>query len=101
MVKTKEQLAYVQQQLLWRYLNTIEDNLEGYGESQGLLRLDQLQAVESLCRKLGLSLRYFSDYGDIELTREEFLAAEGAIEYERHTMFTNGVSQVCLTRVTA
>lgn len=33
-----------------------------------------------------------------ECDENEFLEAEGVIEYERHTVFDNGVSQICLTK---
>lgn len=33
-----------------------------------------------------------------EATEQEFLEAEGAIEYERHTVYANGCSQICLTK---
>lgn len=33
-----------------------------------------------------------------ECTEAEFLEAAGKIEYERHTVFANGVSQICLTK---
>lgn len=33
-----------------------------------------------------------------EVSEAEFLEAEGVIEYERHTVFENGCSQICLTK---
>ena len=33
-----------------------------------------------------------------EVDEQEFLNAEGVIEYERFTVFANGVSQICLTK---
>lgn len=33
-----------------------------------------------------------------ECTESEFLEAEGQITYERHTVFENGCSQICLTK---
>lgn len=33
-----------------------------------------------------------------ECDEQEFLEAEGVIKYERHTVFLNGVSQICLTK---
>ena len=33
-----------------------------------------------------------------EASEDEFLAAEGRIMYERHTVFQNGVSQICITK---
>lgn len=52
----------------------------------------------------GVPVRFFmygqegGDIDFIECTESDFLAAEGAIEYERHTVFANGVSQICLTK---
>ncbi len=34
----------------------------------------------------------------VEVKESEFLKAEGLIEYERHTIFQNGVNQICLTK---
>lgn len=34
----------------------------------------------------------------VEVSEHDFLAHDGAITYERHTMRENGVSQVCLTK---
>ena len=34
----------------------------------------------------------------MECDENDFLQAEGEIEYERHTVFANGVSQICLTK---
>ena len=53
-----------------------------------------------------INVRYFtyeSSYEDgeielIEISELEFLDAEGSIEYERHTIFANGVNQICLTK---
>lgn len=51
------------------------------------------------------TVRYFiNSYNDLEedtleeVTEREFMVAEGAITYERHTMSENGVSQICLTK---
>ena len=38
------------------------------------------------------------DYDIIECSESEFLDFNGEIEYERHTVRENGVSQVCLTK---
>lgn len=38
------------------------------------------------------------DFEIVEVNERAFLAAEGEIEYERHTVFENGVDQVCLTK---
>ena len=51
-----------------------------------------------------INIRFFIIDYDAELidvkecTELEFLEADGEIEYERHTMFENGVDQVCLTK---
>ena len=52
-----------------------------------------------------LPVRYFVldyDLDDgpevVECDEAAFLAADGAITYERHTMWTNGVNQICLTK---
>ena len=34
----------------------------------------------------------------MEVSESEFLAYDGQIQYERHTMRENGVNQVCLTK---
>ena len=39
-----------------------------------------------------------SEIDVIEVDEDEFLEAEGTIEYKRHTVFQNGVSQICLTK---
>lgn len=54
----------------------------------------------------GVPVRFFvitsdCESGDIieaEVTESEFLEFEGDISYERHTVFANGVSQICLTK---
>ena len=38
------------------------------------------------------------DYDIIECSESEFIDFDGAIEYERHTVRENGVSQICLTK---
>lgn len=51
-----------------------------------------------------LPVRYFAiDYDGeepeiVEVDEAEFLAAEGSITYERHTMWANGCNQICLTK---
>jgi hypothetical protein len=51
----------------------------------------------------GLVIRFFvydDEEGDImEANEEAFLACPYPIEYERHTIFQNGVSQICLTKM--
>lgn len=42
------------------------------------------------------------DTGDViesEVNENAFLAAEGVIEYERHTVFENRCKQICLTKL--
>lgn len=34
----------------------------------------------------------------VEVDERDFLSADGKIEYKRHTMFENGVDQICLTK---
>lgn len=52
-----------------------------------------------------LPVRYFMldyDLEDgpevVEVDEAAFLAADGAITYERHTVWANGVNQICLTK---
>ena len=52
-----------------------------------------------------IPIRYFIySYDDepegdlIEVTELDFIEHEGTISYERHTMFANGASQICLTK---
>lgn len=51
-----------------------------------------------------LPVRFFifdseSDEPDFKECNEyDFLSADGVIEYERHTVFDNGVAQICLTK---
>jgi hypothetical protein len=33
-----------------------------------------------------------------EVSEREFIAYDGVIHYERHTVFQNGVAQICLTK---
>ncbi len=37
-------------------------------------------------------------WGLVEVSEREFMAADGEITYERHTVSDNGVSQICLTK---
>ena len=52
-----------------------------------------------------MQARYFildyelEDAGIVECTESEFLAHEGRIEYERHTVRENGAAQICLTKI--
>jgi len=34
----------------------------------------------------------------VEVDERDFLSADGSIKYERHTVFQNGVDQICLTK---
>jgi len=34
----------------------------------------------------------------VEVDERDFLSADGSIKYERHTVFQNGVHQICLTK---
>jgi hypothetical protein len=38
------------------------------------------------------------DYDIIEVSESDFIDFEGSIDYERHTVRENGVSQICLTK---
>jgi len=63
--------------------------------------------MEKLCFD-NIPVRFFvwegqENYGTyehdfVECDEQTFLEAEGAIEYARHTVFANGVSQICLTK---
>ncbi|CAB5194762.1 hypothetical protein UFOVP176_32 [uncultured Caudovirales phage] len=54
------------------------------------------------------TVRYFTfnqdlyDEGDsdpiTEVSESEFIMSDGVITYDRHTMFDNGVNQICLTK---
>ena len=51
-----------------------------------------------------MSVRFFivdleNDDGCREVGEPEFLTHPGNITYERHTVFANGVSQICLTKL--
>jgi hypothetical protein len=35
----------------------------------------------------------------VEVTEDVFMYTRGTISYERHTVFANGVSQICLTKI--
>lgn len=42
---------------------------------------------------------FAGDTGDfIECNEADFIDANGAIEYERHTVHANGCKQICLTK---
>lgn len=84
---------------------------EGFTQTANLLgemvdleqERDALQ--EEIEDKERLPVRYFvldydlEDGPDIvEVDEAEFLAAEGSITYERHTVYANGVNQICLTK---
>ena len=51
------------------------------------------------------TVRYFiNSYNDLEedtleeVSEREFIAADGEITYERHTISKNGISQICLSK---
>lgn len=52
------------------------------------------------------TVRYFimdydtadGEFDLIEVDEHQFLAADGEISYERHTVAQNGVSQICLSK---
>lgn len=81
---------------------------EGFTETANLLgQLDDAERErDTLEEQLGDSVpvRYFAiDYEDeepeiVEVSEAAFLAAEGSITYERHTIWANGVNQICLTK---
>jgi hypothetical protein len=83
---------------------------EGFTETANLLgELIDIETERDTLReeiedKERLPVRYFAiDYeGEepeiVEVDEAEFLAAEGAITYERHTVWANGVNQICLTK---
>ena len=83
---------------------------EGFTETAALLGelVDVEQERDTLQGEIEdterLPVRYFAiDYeGEepeiVEVDEAEFLAADGAITYERHTVWANGVNQICLTK---
>mgnify|MGYP000573712105 CR=1 FL=1 len=84
---------------------------EGYTEAAGLLgELIDMETERDTLReeiedKERLPVRYFIldyDLEDgpevVEVDEHDFLQAEGAITCERHTMWANGVNQICLTK---
>lgn len=52
-----------------------------------------------------MQVRYFildyelEDADIVECTESEFLAHDGRIEYERHTVRENGANQICLIKI--
>lgn len=83
---------------------------EGFTETANLLgQLDDAQRerdnLEERLEDAPVPVRYFVldyDLEDgpeiMEVDEAEFLAAEGSITYERHTMWANGCNQICLTK---
>lgn len=70
-----------------------------------LLELTQQEAAKREIGSItGIPVRFFiealvdDDYQIIEASEAEFLEQPGCVEYERHTVFNNGVSQICLTK---
>jgi len=51
-----------------------------------------------------MTVRFFAtcisndDVGVMEISEQQFITVDGDITYERHTISTNGVEQICLTR---
>jgi hypothetical protein len=51
-----------------------------------------------------INVRFFAydtegdEIGIVELTENEWREIEAPIEYERHSVFENGVRQICLTK---
>ena len=43
-----------------------------------------------------INVRFFND--EEEIAEAEFTSLDLPISYERHTVFENGVSQICLTK---
>jgi hypothetical protein len=77
-----------------RERDTLEDQLE-----------DQRDDFELKIEDATIPVRYFAidyDLEDgpevVEVDEAAFLAAKGAITYERHTVWANGVNQICLTK---
>lgn len=83
---------------------------EGFTETAKLLaQLDDAErerdTLEERLENAAAPVRYFViDYDledgpeAIEVREYEFTQAEGSITYERHTLFENGVDQICLTK---
>ena len=83
---------------------------EGFTETANLLgQLDDVErerdTLEERLENAAVPVRYFvidydlEDGPDIvEVDEAAFLAAEGSITYERHTVWANGVNQICLTK---
>jgi hypothetical protein len=83
---------------------------EGFTQTAALLGelIDVEQERDTLEEQLesaSVPVRYFvldydmeDDPEVVEVREYDFLAAEGAITYERHTVWANGVNQICLTK---
>jgi len=78
---------------------------EGFTETAALLgQLDDVERERDTLKYAIIPVRYFAiDYeGEepeiVEVDEAAFLEAEGAITYERHTVWANGVNQICLTK---
>lgn len=60
--------------------------------------------TQAISRK-PVPVRYFvhdidGDSADaVECTESQFMEAAGLISYERHTVYANGVDQICLTKM--
>lgn len=92
--------------------NDYENDNRSIG-SRACYRRAALGLGDALMEKLGfsnMSVRFFiwqdqEDYASfdkslVEVSEADFLEADGPIEYERHSVFANGVSQICLTKGT-
>lgn len=79
---------------------------EGFTETAALLgELIDVEQERDTLEDAAIPVRYFVldyDLEDglevVECDEAAFLAAEGAITYERLTMWANGVNQICLTK---
>jgi len=83
---------------------------EGFTETANLLgQLDDAErerdTLEERLEDAAVPVRYFvldydlEDGPDIvEVDEHDFLQFKGSITYERHTVWANGVNQICLTK---
>jgi hypothetical protein len=78
------------------------NNRESIHVGGGVFTPDELKTIVSEMRP---KVRYFvlsyelEDADIVECSEQEFLAHDGRIEYERHTVRENGASQICLTKI--
>ena len=61
---------------------------------------EELQKLEERLPVRFFIVDYDLDEGPdiVEVDERDFLSADGSIKYERHTVFQNGVDQICLTK---